>query len=498
MRRAQADIPRRSELTSEQQRIAPRTLAWLGSSGVIRDSYGVPQYDVAEEMAPIYARGLNYDHGVYHEMSRSDAAIAGSMQALRKTIGRATYTVARNPDETAEEREARELVCAFCGVSTDLGRPPANWAGALVGGLTRHLYQAASAKVYGFAAFEVDSDAVTWRGRTVLVPSRVRWIAPWSVLRWLWAGDELVGLTQIVRRGSSLSRSWPLSYQYGQVEYVDIPASRLLLYVNQYADGNPEGTSDLRSLWVPWKAKKETIIRHESGEEALFKGYAFIEPTDAAAPGQPRAASAGNTQSANAKALDELEDDVDALIEGELKRLTITAPYKVRVEHPEFEIKPPTQMLDWYNQQIFLGLSAIIYGLPSSHAGSAAMSSEASSLLVSTLEQSADDLLDTFNGAAGVPASGLIERLLAWNFPAGAVARKPKLSVLGFSDATRLAAVLRELGQFRWVTPTAADEQVLRHRSKMPVPTLEAITEARAAAAGESTQASQKGTQVSQ
>jgi hypothetical protein len=482
------DCPMRRPLTAAERRVSGPTLSFLGSSGVLRDANGLPRYDVAPEMQPVFARGLDADHGVFHEMARSDAAISGAMQALRKTIGRATYTVTAPPDESPAEREARELVCAFCGVSTDLGRPPESWPGRIAGGLTRHLYQAASAKVYGFAVFEVDAVVVPWRGRDVLVPSKVRWIAPWSVQRWLWSEeDELLGLTQVVRRNGASSK-WPLRYSFGTREFIDIPASRLLLYVNQYADGNPEGTSDLRALWAPWMAKKGTMVRHEAGEEALFKGFAMIEPT-----GEPAAAD-------NEEALEDLEEAVDELIDGNIKRLTVMAPYKVSLHHPEFDIKPPTAMLDWYNQQIFLGLSSLIYGLPSSHAGSASMSGEASEMMVSTLEQSTDDLLDTTNGdevpSAGV--MGLIARLLEWNFAPGTVRRRPRLSVLGFSNAAKLAQVLRELGQFRWLTPTETDEQVLRHRSKMPVETLEAIKERRAAAVGQSTQASQVGTQVGQ
>jgi len=489
----EATIPQRPRLTAQELTVDLQTQQAFGRTGVLRDVNGLPIYDSAPEMAPVYARGLFADHGLLHEMSRGDPAIAGTMDGLRKTIGRGTYTIQALPNETSAEQEFRELASDFLGVNHDLGQPPKHWDGMLEGGLTRHLYQAAGSKVYGFSAFEITTKTVEWRGRLVVVPYRLRAIAPWSIARWLWVGDTLVGLTQVTQQTPDYQGCFgvqsSLGYSLGGGwRYIDIPASRLIIYTNQHADGNPEGTSDLRSCWIHWKAKKETIIRHEGAEEMLFKGYAKI--TESEAP------NGGKFSHYTENEIKELEDIADDLVEGLTKRFRPPAGLDIEIHHPEYQIPVPVQMLHYYDQQIFLALQMILLGLSSSHAGSASMSAEASDMMVTNLEGSAEEQLDVFNGLPGVLTTGVLARLAAWNFPASTLPRRARLSVLGFSNARSFADYLQKLGMSRWVTPTARDEQVARHRGRLPVLTLEEIQAERELMKGEPTQATQKGTQA--
>jgi hypothetical protein len=490
-------FPRRAELNSAEFAVNQTTTAAFAASGVLRDGRGLPVFDVAPEMAPIYARGLHWDHGVYHEMSRGDAAIAGAMGGLRRTIGSATYVVPEIPDETAGERTARELVADYFGVcGPDLGVPSPNLDGALEGGLTRHLDQAAAAKVYGFSAFRIVPSIVRWRDRLVMLPTRVAWIAPWSIARWLWHGDRLVGLTQVQQKSSDYRGSFGTSMVYPMDwagygwQYEDIPISQVVLYTHQHADGNPEGTSDLRPLWTPWRAKKDTILRHEAAEESQFQGHALIKER-ATPDGQKFKGCIESVQ-------EELEEAADLLVDGGVKRLTVPYSYELSVEHPEYQIPSPVPMLDWYNKQIFLGLQAILLGLPDSHAGSASMTDAADTLLVGNLEQSSEELLAVTNGLPGPSPSGLVDRIVAWNFAPGTIKRRPRLSVLGFSNVKTLSSIVRELGQFRLITPSAEDEQVMRHRARLPVQRLSVIRSAREAERSQPTQSSQAGTQVPQ
>ena len=331
--------PKAPPLNFAELEVDDRTRRNFARSGVLRDMRGLPVYDSAPEMAPIYARGLEYDLGVYHEMSRGDSVIAGTLGALRTTIGRGTYTVQAQADETPAEQDARELLCAYAGLSTDLGRRAPRWSGALEGGLTRHFYQAASRQVYGFAAFEVISSQHQWRGRTVVVPSRLKWIPPWSVARWLWQGDRVVGLTQVTQVATDYSGSFGESNMVGFSlgagwRYADIPATRLLVYVNQYAEGNPEGTSELRSLWLPWAAKKAGITGYEAAKEALYGGFGHIKEV-AKADGERFAQTVENVQTL-------LEDAVDKLVAGRVSRLTTPLGYDVEIKHPEYDIPSPT------------------------------------------------------------------------------------------------------------------------------------------------------------
>lgn len=495
---AEFAAPTRPQLRPDELRVDAATITTWARSGVLRDHLGMPLVDVAPEMQPFNARGLLADHGTYHEMHRGDATISGALNGIARTIGRGAYTMPVLANESDAERDFRELATAYLGLSADGEQAPDWEEGALRGGIKDHFTQAARCKTYGFSIFEIVPGYATWKGRTVLMPRELKWLAPWSIARWLWVGDELVGVTQVTQetqdyRGSfGVARSLSYSLSRGFV-YRDIPIDRILIYQNMPEAENPESTSDLRPLWIPWKAKKDNIIRHESAEETLFKGWVNIK--------EQLSPSGERFEWITTQILERMDEAADLLVDGQVKRMRPPPGIEVEEMHPEFEIPSPVPMLNYYDSQILLGLAAIILGLNNSHAGSASISRELSSLYLTNLDDSARALVDVFGGKPGIRSTGVLRKIAQWNYPPGAIRRRARLECKGFSDITVLADILPKLEQFKWLTPTAEDEQLIRERMQLPQSSLAALKAIRAAANwGQSsqsgTQSGQQGTQA--
>lgn len=456
--------------------VAKHTPTVLARSGVLRDSYGRPLFDVAPEMHPVYARGLYADHGVYHEMVRSDAAIAGVIGALRRSIAYGHFQLKGGTPL------ARALCAAYLGLPPEVGIQPERVSWAIRGGLARHVYQAARSLDYGFALFEIEEQLVEWRGRQVVVPSGVSWIAPWSVEKWLWQGDRLVGLVQRYDQQSG----WLLGNRTRE-----IPINQCLLYTHDAADGNPEGTSALRPLWIPWRVKKDTILRQQTAKDTLFGGMGWIQREVPSGDAVSQLA----TQREDTDDLRMAEEALDAAMAGETSRVTVPFGYKLDIKHPEYEIPDETSYLTWMNAQIFAGLSAILYGLGQSHAGSSSMSERAEDLLFATQRATASEILEVTNGLPGLEYTGLLSRIVERNFAPGEGEQPPTLEPTQFANIERLATVVTKLAQFRVITPTAEDEASVRGAVGLDTFDIETIRANREAAQEAPTQVSQESTQ---
>ena len=448
MAAADQRFPRRERVTLSRE-VTGDELRELGTSGVLTDNKGRPKYDANQRrMSAVQARGLGTDHGVYHEMLRSDGAIAGVSALMRREVTRTHYRIASPRDATDLEAETAEFSRRFLGMD---GTP-----GWLVGGLRRLLGHACQSFDYGFSALELAWDQRTWRGRPVWVPTRAEKRAAWSVEGWLWQGTDLVGMSQLVQTGAT--NLWG-----GGFSRVVIPANKLLLFTHDYVDGNPEGTSMLRPAWIYWKWKKDTIRRNQMAQERLFGGVTLLKEV-------------GDSEGRPVDALEKkTEENMHAalayLSRGALEFMTVPYGYEVDQKHPGFDIPNPVDQLMYCDRQIFLSLSAVLLGLDASHAGSKSLSQDLGGLLWKSLAAAADEIVDVINGIEGVETSGLLRKAVDANFgPLPENFRYPRLEHIGLEhqDVSALSDVLVKLRTAGMITKQREDEMFVRLVADLP------------------------------
>ncbi len=468
-------FPQRATLQTELP-TAPE-LKQLGTSGVLKDKSGLPIYDVSPDMQPVEARGLFDEHGIYHEMSRGNPSIAGVLALLSRTISRSHYSLAFDPGENEEaESPEEEAELAFTRRLLGMDGTP----GWLVGGLRRFLEQGCHSFRYGFVPFELTWALQEWEGRPIWVPSRVTRIAPWSVKKWLWQGETLVGLTQVQEER--------VSDYFSREKSVTIPASKLLLFTHEHVDGNPEGTSMLRPCWLAWEAWKGTFIRFQEAEERQFGGLTKFGPKTTN-DGQVYECSSDED-------VETFKEIAELAANGELGWVQVAAGWEFDKSHPEYSIPSRVDYLAYCDRQIFLTLSAVLLGLDASNAASAKLSGDLGQLLRQSLQAAAGEVCDVINGLHGVETTGLIRRAIDANFAPRAGRRYPQLVPAGIDQSSMqgFADAFTKLSQFQAVCPTVEDELEIRRRFGLPYIPRETLAEIRARLPGG--QMSQSGTQA--
>lgn len=462
-------FPRRNRAVFARD-VSGDELVELGASGVLRDEKGRPKYDANQVyMSPPQARGIGEDHGTYHEMLRSDGAIAGVSSLIKREVTRTNYRIAKRKTATPLEVETDAFTARLLGMDGTSG-----W---LHGGLRRLLEQACQSFDYGFAPFELAWSQRTWNGKPVVVPDRVEHRTPWSVDGWIWQGTRLVGMRQLVPVGQSyqyesLFNLWGTSFKR-----VTIPANKLLLFTHEHVDGNPEGTSMLRPAWIYWRWKKDTIRRNQAAEETLYGGVTLIKEVGDN-EGRPVSSVETEKEAAMHEALEDFAD-------GFLKYMTVPYGYTLEQFHPEFDVPDPVSRLMYCDRQIFLSLSAVLLGLDASHAGSKSLSQDLGGLLWKSLAAAADEIVDVINGIEGVETSGLVRKAIDANFDVPEDFIYPRLEHVGLEhqDVAILADTLGKLHAQNLLTRQDDDEVFLRLVADLPELAVDSALEAQEAPA---------------
>ncbi|MCL4836425.1 MAG: hypothetical protein KJ058_00480 [Thermoanaerobaculia bacterium] len=241
MRVARPRIRRAGGAVTAAATPAARPPAELGASGTINLS-GFLQ---GEE----YLRDLQGQQGqdVYRRMRRSDPAVREALWHIFAPILNATWDVEPPPhgDDTDMEITVA-LRHAYFGGWLDPKR-----------GFRQHVRQALDHLTYGHALFEpvwhvkeAELTLDTETGPTTLPPRQfLTWLRfaprlPRTVYRWNTDGGDLLSVTQHAYRPDG---------SYNQVE---IPADRLLVFVNEMEGDDWAGVSILRSAYKPWFMKE--------------------------------------------------------------------------------------------------------------------------------------------------------------------------------------------------------------------------------------------------
>lgn len=218
-----------------------RPPAELGASGTVN----LNGFLQSEE----YLRDLQGQQGqdVYRRMRRSDPAVREALWHIFAPILNATWDVEPPPHGDDTDLEiAAALRQAYFGDWLDPKRA-----------FRQHLRQALDHLTYGHALFEpvwhVREAAVTVDtkdGPRTLPPRQyVTWLRfaprlPRTVYQWNTDGGELLSVTQHAYRAD------------GSYDQVEIPADRLLVFVNEMEGDDWTGVSILRSAYKPWFMKE--------------------------------------------------------------------------------------------------------------------------------------------------------------------------------------------------------------------------------------------------
>lgn len=448
--------------------VGPGDLRELGTSGVLRDGNGLPCYDHNPEMAPVEARGLYDDHGVYHRMALTDPILGGVIGLVTREVLRAHYQVLLPPDATEEERRAGRLVSRFFGLD--------GTQGYLEGGLTRTLLHACQAHVYGFSLMEMTWAAHEFEGETVLAPSRLRWRAPWSIERWLWQDERLIGCQQLTQNDANVSAEEGGPYglrvlNTGKMgaKRVTIPADRMLLFNHGAVDGNPEGVSLLRPAFRFWQLKQNTLRRIERSEEMLWGGTTIVEEITN---------SDGSVVAPVSEAdYDYVCDLLEQRLDNVIKYMIQPAGLKLRTDFPSYELEDRTNYLVWIDHQLLSAVNAGLFGLSASHAGSKALSGTLGQVFYSAIEGLARAICDTINGLPGTPYTGLVNKLVEANIAINDGFRMPKLEPRGIAhqDIGAVSDLVLKMDQAGAIVFGVEDEKYLRKLSQFPELSDEAI-----------------------
>lgn len=191
---------------------------------------------------------------IYEQMLRNDGQIAAVRDMVELPIRRATWSIEPFSD-SARDREIASFVesCLFHDMQyqTTEGRTLTQKWDDILRHILMHVW-------YGFMAFEVNwkvEDGWTkWASWTPLLPRTIwRW--------WVGEDNELVGIQQ-----------WTFkNYSY---QFINIPAEKVLLFVNRQEGQNFEGVSALRQAYKDWFYK----VQYEKIQAIGIERNAVIPP----------------------------------------------------------------------------------------------------------------------------------------------------------------------------------------------------------------------------
>lgn len=438
-------------------------------------------------MSPYKARGLCLDHGELHRIFFYDSVVFGVFTLMLNEVMRANWTITDHRNKTPEEEEQYKVFQFLFGLN--------GYIGILGGGLRRLVFSLFWANLYGFSVDELIWDYVDIDGKQYLLPVDARWRAPWSVYRWLYKGDDLIGFTQLVHDSPDVK---PTNGVRGNMMYLGstpqgftekiIPIDKCLIRVNRGVDGNPEGISDFRTSYIYVKAKLEQIQRDQIADDRLANGIVMIEEL-----GDER----GPYRTITQRDRDAVKSALDALAKGYTNRLISPFGLKLTLLWPTYDKPDNTEKLKYLDHQIMLGATASVLGLDATRAASRGLSDGLAAMAFHSMEASADDIAAVINGIPGRPWTGLVEKIRALNWGSKSKARPIQVEHYGISyqDIEKMINAEAKASQMLLYTPDAKDEMNFRKTARLMSSDEKSIEKAREKVQQQSGQLSSQGPQ---
>lgn len=465
----------------------PKHLAkQLGTSGVLRDNDGIPIYDPNPGMSPLIARGLGVDCGELHRVFFYDPVVSGVFTLMLVEVLRAFWGITDHRKPTELEKEKKKVFEFLFGLA---GKP-----GIMGGGIRRLIFHLFWANLYGFSLNELVWDYVKIDGKKYILPVDSRWRAPWSVYRWLYSGEDLVGFTQLQQVPSGVSvNNVRRGYIFGAtpggfVEKV-IPIDKCLLRSNRGVDGNPEGISDFRTAYIYVKAKLEQVQRDQIADDRLANGIVMVKEL-----GDDR----GPYRQIGARDRAAVKTCLDFLAKGQTNRIIVPYGLDIELQWPTYDRPDRTDRLKWLDHQIMLGSTSSVLGLDATRAASRGLSDGLAMLAFHAIEAAADDIADVINGVPGRPWTGIVNKVEMLNWPGDTKSRPTRLEHFGISyqDAEKMVNTFSKASQMLLMTPDEYDENKFRATSRIGTSDVESIRDARAKVQQQSGQLSSQGEQA--
>lgn len=385
----------------------------------IPQSNGMILLEQNPALTPFQARGYAWDPGWFHE-ARNTAQIEGPMEEMVSAVE--ATPIQMSFDEIPPHLQKYEASFArhrewARRVWHEWTRPGNDWV--------RWFAQQAMRATpwYGFYLGEVTAEEQWWQLegdpflRKYYIPKPPRWIAPWSVYRWVTHGDNLVGVALQTSQETD-------SYGYNGSAYTVLPAEKFLHIAARPMGPNWEGRSHFRSSYQLIKMLRNAIQVEALGHEVHGIGMVHVEepPNNALTEAQRREMDANFM---NAKS-------------SHVPYFRSANGCKVNILSPASQLKEMGGQIGRLTQSIMMGIGAEgkLIGMT---AGSNAARSSAS-----------EDAWRPFTSIAHnyvvEPMSRLFSRLLRYNFPEDRVFQEPRLTI-GAVEKTNANDIIAGLAQ---------------------------------------------------
>ncbi len=370
---------------------------------------GIPQTDGLillernPNLHPFRARGYSWDPGWYHE-ARNTAQVEGPMEEMVAAV--AGTPIRMEFEETppwlayAEPSFKRHREWAK-RVWYEWNRPSNDWVRIFAEQSMR------ATPWYGFYLGEIVANE-QWDmlsgdrlPRRYWIPTLPRWIAPWSVHRWITLGDTLQGV--------SLSMSQQIdSYGRAGQAYAALPKEKFIHVAARPMGPNWEGRSHLRSSYNLIRMLRTALQVEALGHETHGIGMTVIEE-----------GANGMTKQVRRN----LDDQFLNAKTSHVPYIRVPNGTKVSVQSPQSQLKEMGGATGRLNQGIMLGL-----GTEGKLIGLTAGSNAAR-------ESAAADAWRPFRSVAHSyvvqPLNRLFSKMLRFNFPEDTHFCEPRLVIGG-------------------------------------------------------------------
>jgi hypothetical protein len=225
---------------------------------------------------------------------------------------------------------------------------------------------------------------------------------------------------------------------------VEIPADRLIWYVNDREGANWSGRSLLRAAYAPWLLKIDGLRTNAIGLQRFGAGTPVAEPLPGTNPTQ--------AQIAEAQAL------VAAIRVGETGG-AVPVGFRLRIIGVEGTLPDALPTLQYYDQSIARSTHTSLLDLGNTATGSRALGDNFADLLQRSLQSIGRRMAET--------ASQLCVRLTSYNFGEDAVPPTVECGDVGASKAT-IAQSIQTLMQAGALTPDESLEAFIRDGYRLP------------------------------
>lgn len=387
----------------------------LGDTGV-RGTRGI----ITEEYNP----NLQGIQGVkiYDEMRKSDGTVRAGIQVVTLPIRRARWFVNPATEDKRDVEIAKFVEHALFDWMDD------SWDDVIRQALLMLPFGVmVFEKVYGF----IEDGGKTWVTIKKLAPRLPKSIQQWELK------DNTFGIQQVTQ----------------EMGIVEIPGSKLLIFVNEKEGDNWWGTSMLRAAYKHWYYKDSFYKIDAVAFERQGLGVPKIT--------MPQ----GYTETDERRAITALSN----LRANEAAYLILPPEYEAEfMNMGAGTTRDPQNSINHHNKEILQSMLAqfLELGQTSSGGGSRALSEDQTDLFLNSEEAIANTIISTFN-------KGLVKELIDMNFDNVTV--YPQLDYSGITriDVAAIATAYKTLTEAKAITPIAEDENYLRAAMQLPPRTQE-------------------------